>query len=198
MNEHDAEYAYRNNPLEIEAEISRVLNRMTNKQRHNIPLSFIKQEVSKYYSITSKSINLDKFISNLEKLYYNGSRRNGRNDTLLGNNSNSKRINSNLGRNENRFNFDNSNNRLYEERRGNKSIKKLFTQESESNDTTNNATNRNNQAANQELDNSSFSLKEKQLDIILNNNSIGNDNVTWIQKIDDIKIFEETLQDEDL
>ena len=190
MNEHDAEYAYRNNPLEIEAEISRVLNRMTNKQRHNIPLSFIKQEVSKYYSITSKSINLDKFISNLEKLYYNGSRRNGRNDTLLGNNTNSKRINSNLGRNENRFNFDNSNNRLYEERRGNKSIKKLFTQESESNDTTNNATNRNNQAANQELDNSSFSLKEKQLDIILNNNSIGNDNVTLIRKIDNIKTFE--------
>ena len=106
-------------------------------------------KVSKYYSITSKSINLDKFISNLEKLYYNGSRRNGRNDTLLGNNSNSKRINSNLGRNENRFNFDNSNNRLYEERRGNKSITKLFTQESESNDTTNNATSRNNQAANQ-------------------------------------------------
>lgn len=48
-----------------------------------------------------------------------------------------------------------------------------------------------------ELDNSSFSLKEKQLDIILNNNPAGNDNVTWIRKIDDIKTFEETLQDED-
>ncbi len=45
-----------------------------------------------------------------------------------------------------------------------------------------------------ELDNSSFSLKEKQLDIILNNNPAGNDNVTWIRKIDDIKTFEETLE----
>lgn len=162
VNEQEAEYAYRNNPLEIEAEISRVLNRMTNEQRHDIPLSFIKQEVSKYYSITSKSINLDKFISNLEKLYYNSDRGSGQNDTLLGNNTNSKRINSNLERNENRFTFDNTNNRLLEKRRGDKSIKNLFTQEFESDNTTNNETNRNNQTINQELDDSSFSFEENE------------------------------------
>ena len=48
-----------------------------------------------------------------------------------------------------------------------------------------------------ELDDSSFSLKEKQLDIILNSNPAGNDTATWIRDIDDIKTFEETLQDSD-
>ena len=41
------------------------------------------------------------------------------------------------------------------------------------------------------------SLKQKQLDIILNSNPAGNETATWIRKIDDIKTFEETLQDSD-
>ena len=49
----------------------------------------------------------------------------------------------------------------------------------------------------QELDNSSFSLKQKQLEIIKNNNPAEDDYHTWIRNIDDIKTFEETLEDED-
>lgn len=52
----------------------------------------------------------------------------------------------------------------------------------------------------QELDNSSFSLnkhKQKQLDIILKNNPVHDDYHTWIRNIDDVKTFEETLQDSD-
>ena len=49
----------------------------------------------------------------------------------------------------------------------------------------------------QELDNSSFSLKQKQLEIIQNNNPVQDDYHTWIRTIDDIKTFEETLEDVD-
>ena len=51
-----------------------------------------------------------------------------------------------------------------------------------------------------ELENSSFSLqehKQKQLDIILKNNPVNDDYHTWIRNIDDVKTFEETLQDDD-
>lgn len=48
-----------------------------------------------------------------------------------------------------------------------------------------------------ELDNSSFSLKQKQLNIILKNNPVNDDYHTWIRTIEDIKTFEETLQDSD-
>ncbi len=48
-----------------------------------------------------------------------------------------------------------------------------------------------------ELDNSSFSFKEKQLDIILKSNPAGNDTATWIRNVNDIKTFEEALQDGD-
>lgn len=47
---------------------------------------------------------------------------------------------------------------------------------------------------------SSFSVeqhKQQQLDIIQNNNPAGNDVATWIRSTDDIKTFEETLQDDD-
>ena len=47
------------------------------------------------------------------------------------------------------------------------------------------------------LDNSSFSLKQKQLDIILKNNPVYDDYHTWIRTVDDIKTFEETLEDTD-
>lgn len=47
------------------------------------------------------------------------------------------------------------------------------------------------------LDNSSFSLKQKQLDIILKNNPVYDDYHTWIRSIDDIKTLEETLNDGD-
>ena len=48
-----------------------------------------------------------------------------------------------------------------------------------------------------ELDNSSFSLKQKQLDIILKHNPVQDDYHTWIRNINDIKTLEETLQDSD-
>ena len=48
-----------------------------------------------------------------------------------------------------------------------------------------------------ELDNSSFSLKQKQLNIILKNNPVNDDYHTWIRNIEDIKTLEETLQDSD-
>lgn len=48
-----------------------------------------------------------------------------------------------------------------------------------------------------ELDNSSFSLKQKQLDIILKNNPVHDDYHTWIRSVDDIKTLEETLNDGD-
>lgn len=41
------------------------------------------------------------------------------------------------------------------------------------------------------------SLKQQQLDIILKSNPAGNETATWIRKLDDIKTFEETLQDSD-
>ncbi|MCI6191178.1 MAG: hypothetical protein MR691_14835 [Clostridium sp.] len=41
------------------------------------------------------------------------------------------------------------------------------------------------------------SLKEKQLNIILKNNPVNDDYHTWIRNINDIKTFEETLQDSD-
>lgn len=41
------------------------------------------------------------------------------------------------------------------------------------------------------------SLKQKQLNIILKNNPVNDDYHTWIRTIEDIKIFEETLQDSD-
>lgn len=49
----------------------------------------------------------------------------------------------------------------------------------------------------QELDNSSFSFKQKQLEIIQNNNPAEDDYHTWIRNIDDIKTFDETLEDID-
>lgn len=49
----------------------------------------------------------------------------------------------------------------------------------------------------QELDNSSFSLKKKQLEIIKNSNPAEDNYHTWIRNIDDIKTFEETLNDSD-
>ena len=47
-----------------------------------------------------------------------------------------------------------------------------------------------------ELDNSSFSLKEKQLEIIQNSNPAADDYHTWIRSIDDIKTYEEALQED--
>ncbi len=40
-------------------------------------------------------------------------------------------------------------------------------------------------------------LKQQQLDIILNSNPAGNETATWIRNVEDIKTFEETLQDSD-
>lgn len=40
-------------------------------------------------------------------------------------------------------------------------------------------------------------LKQKQLDIVLKNNPVQDDYHTWIRNVDDIKTFEETLQDSD-
>ena len=50
---------------------------------------------------------------------------------------------------------------------------------------------------NEELDNSSFSYKQKQLDIIKNNNPVNDDYHTWIRTIDDIKTLQETIEDSD-
>lgn len=50
---------------------------------------------------------------------------------------------------------------------------------------------------NEGLDNSSFSFKQKQLDIILENNPVNDDYHTWIRNVDDIKTFEEALEDTD-
>lgn len=49
----------------------------------------------------------------------------------------------------------------------------------------------------QELDNSSFSLKEKQLEIIQNSNSMLDDYHTGIRNVNDIKTLEETINDND-
>ena len=52
----------------------------------------------------------------------------------------------------------------------------------------------------QKLDNSSFSLekyKQKQLDIIKNNNPVNDDYHTWIRNVEDIKTLEETINDSD-
>ncbi len=49
----------------------------------------------------------------------------------------------------------------------------------------------------QGLDNSSFSLKQQQNEIIQNSNPIEDDYHTWIRKVEDIKTFEEALQDSD-
>ena len=40
-------------------------------------------------------------------------------------------------------------------------------------------------------------MKQKQLNIILKNNPVNDDYHTWIRTIEDIKTFEETLQDSD-
>lgn len=48
-----------------------------------------------------------------------------------------------------------------------------------------------------ELDNSSFSFKQKQLDIIKNNNPVNDDYHTWIRNVEDIKTLEETINDSD-
>lgn len=48
-----------------------------------------------------------------------------------------------------------------------------------------------------ELDNSSFSFKQKQLDIIKNNNFVNDDYHTWIRNVEDIKTLEETINDSD-
>ena len=39
--------------------------------------------------------------------------------------------------------------------------------------------------------------KQQQLDIIQNSNPAGNDIATWIRSVEDVKTFEETLQDDD-
>lgn len=44
---------------------------------------------------------------------------------------------------------------------------------------------------------SNIDLKQKQLDIVLENNPVEDDYHTWIRNIDDIKTFEETLKDPD-
>ena len=49
----------------------------------------------------------------------------------------------------------------------------------------------------QELENDSFSYKQKQLDIIKNNNPVNDDYHTWIRNIEDIKTLEETINDSD-
>lgn len=48
-----------------------------------------------------------------------------------------------------------------------------------------------------ELDNSSFSFKQKQLDIIKNNNFVNDDYHTWIRNVEDIKTLEEAINDND-
>ena len=55
-------------------------------------------------------------------------------------------------------------------------------------------TNKNNT---QKLDNSSFSFKQKQLDIIKNNNPVNDDYHTWIRNVEDIKTLEEAINDND-
>lgn len=48
-----------------------------------------------------------------------------------------------------------------------------------------------------ELDNSSFSFKQKQLNIIKENNPVNDDYHTWIRNVEDIKTLEETINDSD-
>ena len=55
----------------------------------------------------------------------------------------------------------------------------------------------NNENNTQELDNSSFSIKQKQLEIIKKNNPVEDDYHTWIRNINDIKTLEETINDSD-
>ena len=44
---------------------------------------------------------------------------------------------------------------------------------------------------------SSFSFKQKQLETILESNPSGNETSTWIRNVEDIKTYQEALQDSD-
>lgn len=55
----------------------------------------------------------------------------------------------------------------------------------------------NNENNTQRTENSSFSFKQKQLDIIKKNNPVNDDYHTWIRNVEDIKTLEETINDSD-
>ena len=58
---------YRNSPTEIEAEVNRVMNSMTEYQRKNIDPKSIENEIKKYYKENNyKILDVDKVISKLE------------------------------------------------------------------------------------------------------------------------------------
>lgn len=198
--EKDALAAYRNHKNEIEAEVTRVQNAMTKEQRHKYPLSLLINEVSKHYSVTNSSIKPDKFISNLEKKYgqlldewydNGGSDANAQNKFERNANTNSTNITQNESESHKRNNIAN----LPGTRKGSKNFTNLYVEHSESDVGENNSESNRNQR--QELDNSSFSFKEKQLKIIQNSNPVADDYHTWIRSVDDIKTLEETLQDSD-
>lgn len=65
-NKKDSFYKYRNNPLEIESEVVRVMNAMTVEERKKYPLNFIYEQVKKHYE-SNDNLNPRKFIQNLEK-----------------------------------------------------------------------------------------------------------------------------------
>lgn len=77
------------------------------------------------------------------------------------------------------------------------SNKSNYNVENNANSVNTNMANNNNNNDTLELDNSSFSLKNQQLEIIKNNNPAEDNYHTWIRNINDIKTYEETLNDAD-
>lgn len=198
VSEKEALAAYRNHKNEIEAEVTRVQNAMTKEQRHRYPLSLLISEVSKHYSVMSKSIKSDKFISNLENKYgqlldewydNNGNGVYGQNEIERNTNTNS----ANTTRNESKSHQRNNIANLPRQGRGSKKFINLYVEHSESNVGENNSESNRNTRTQEELDNSSFSLKQKQLEIVLKENPMLDDYHTGIRTIDDIKTFEEAF-----
>lgn len=67
----ESEYIYRNNPKEIESEVTRVQNEMTPSEKKILPLNLLFDEIKTYYENknTKSALNPRRFINNLFNKY---------------------------------------------------------------------------------------------------------------------------------
>jgi len=150
--------SYRNSPTEMEAEIVRVLNSMTQKQRRRIGIKDITNELKGYYSKNDKKVNPQQFISYLENKYYNNSQGGGKFDsTISSKNESTKRSGGYVNKEGNESVSSDLSFGQYSIRKGFGKFKDFLIEESTSNIGANKESDTSNKNK-KELDNSSFSL----------------------------------------
>ena len=181
-----------NKLINIQKGKNEILNTLLHETQHIIQKTegfnhgYPKNDVETYNINLGEQEAFD--TENRKKLNYN-QRRNIAPVSSLIEKNNQMNYNTNRGANNEKVNSDNKRFRLVQD-----------TSEFISTTSIDQRRNKQNNTRNQELENSSFSIKQhkqQQFDIIQNSNPANDDLHTWIRNIDDIKTFEETLQDDD-